>query len=159
MSSPWAPTLNGGLAAADAVCTTDATGAGLPGTYKALLATVGATAISRFNTSAGQLPWARPDQTLMTATPGALAGALVYLDASPHSNAVNTQFFGQVFLWTGAPNLITVGTALTTCNSWNAPSGTASIGLAGYSRISDWFGATSGVACNTANVRHVCLQE
>ncbi|MBL0213027.1 MAG: hypothetical protein IPQ07_04025 [Myxococcales bacterium] len=159
VSSPWAPTTNGGLAAADAVCTTDATAAGLPGTYKALLASVGATAISRFNTAGGQLPWARPDQTLMTVTPGALAGALTYLEASPHSNAANTQFFGQVFLWTGAPDLVTAGTATTTCNSWNDPSGTARIGLAGYSRIADWFGATSGVNCNTASVRHVCLQE
>ena len=159
VSSPWTPTVNGGLAAADAVCTADAAAAVLPGTYKALLASVGATAISRFNTGAGRPPWARPDETLMATTAMALITPLTYLDASPNSNAANSVWFGQAFMWTGAPDLVTAGTAASTCNDWNDPNGTARIGLAGYSRVADWFGATSGVPCTTPNVRHVCLQE
>src|SRR6185503_6460035 len=49
----------GGLAAADAHCASDAATAALPGTYKALLAVAGASALSRFND--GAAPWYRPD--------------------------------------------------------------------------------------------------
>jgi len=52
----WPP--SGGLAGADASCTADATAAGLPGSFRALLATTTATAVSRFSDGT---PWVRPD--------------------------------------------------------------------------------------------------
>jgi hypothetical protein len=159
VSSNWSPPANGGLTSADGRCTTDAVAAGLPGTYKALLATSTASAISRFNTAAGTPPWARPDNTLVTNTANELAFALSYVLASPNSNAANDTWYGQSTIWTGAPDLINPGTALTTCNDWNDPAGTARVGVAGRSALADWRAASSGFPCTTGGLRLVCMQD
>ena len=61
-------TPSGGPSAADAICASEATAAGLPGTYLAALGTSTATAASRFDTSAGSAPWRRVDGAQLTAT-------------------------------------------------------------------------------------------
>ncbi len=52
-----------GLAAMDALCTTEATAAALPGTYRAAVATSTASVTSRFTLD--DRPWHRPDGTLV----------------------------------------------------------------------------------------------
>ncbi len=157
VSSGWTP--GGGIAAADGVCASDALAAGLAGSFRALLATPGNSAISRFDTSATALPWSRPDHTLMATKASDLAfSSLQYLNASPNSNAANTVWYGQVTIWTGASDLTTIGTAADTCNNWNDPNGGARFGIAGYSHIAEWFGASSGGACNSP-MRLVCLEQ
>ena len=55
-----------GIAAADALCTSEATAAGLPGTYRAFLATKQASAMSRFDL--GGAPWVRVDGVVLATT-------------------------------------------------------------------------------------------
>ena len=63
----------GGLAAADAVCQGDAVAAGLSGTYRAFLASSGASAGERFDPAG--LPWRRVDGVRITETAAELVGA------------------------------------------------------------------------------------
>ena len=72
-------TPGGGLAAADALCNSEASTASLPGTYRALLATTTASAASRFSTSGA--PWGRPDGVLLAPTAAALFRRRVGLGA------------------------------------------------------------------------------
>jgi len=154
-------TPGGGIGAADAMCASEASTAGLPGTYKALLATTTSSAIGRFNTANGSLPWARPDHTLVTATPQALTtAALTYLDAAPNTNAAGTTSFGNFGTWSGATSLTAVGTAASTCNDWMSTAGTAGAGgRAGDSRVATWFGFDTSNACNATHLKLVCLQQ
>ncbi|HEY5947857.1 MAG TPA: hypothetical protein VIV40_20295, partial [Kofleriaceae bacterium] len=160
-STNWTP--GGGLSAADAVCTADAQAAGLTSggrTYKALLATTTASAISRFNTAAGTLPWGRPDHTLVTASANTLAQAsTTFIDASPNGNAANTLWFGNVQVWSGASSLTALGTTASTCSNWALTSGTGTGGRAGSTRIQDWLAYDSSNACSSTTIRLICLQE
>jgi uncharacterized repeat protein (TIGR02543 family) len=157
-TTSWTP--SGGLAAADAVCQGDATAAGLSGTFKAVLATSTASAISRFNTSGS--PWGRRDYTLITPLASALAsGSLGYLDASPNGNAANTLWFpASVQFWIGAPNLTSNGSSSQTCDNWNPSAGsTGRTGSSGWTKVSDWLGGSSSLACTSTTTRLLCFQE
>ena len=159
VSSTWSP--GGGLAAADAQCASDATAAGLSGTYKALLATSTASAISRFNTAAGTLPWARPDGTLITTTAAAMAtAALTHVLASPNSNAANTVWYsGSPYTWTGADTL--TGLGMQTCADWtsNTAASVARAGFNGHTNISNWRGGYANIGCDQTGFALVCLQQ
>ena len=108
-------TIGIGLDAADAHCAIDATGAGLPGTYKALLATSGASAISRFDTSGA--PWIRPDHVLVAAHAADLATDtfLAPIDLSATGAAMV-----NYATWGGATSIGAVGSDDTTCVGWTA---------------------------------------
>jgi len=109
-----------GLAGADALCTSDAVAAGLPGgSYKALLATDAESAQSRFD-SAGPT-WVRPDGVPIVAQPGdlfglttdKLAGISLRADGSVSTSTV---------VWTGANNIDSTGFG-TNCSGWTSNSG------------------------------------
>jgi uncharacterized repeat protein (TIGR02543 family) len=159
VSSTWQP--GGGLASADAQCSTDATAAGLTGSYKALLATTTASAISRFSTGTGTLPWARLDNTLILPTAGALASTtLSYVDATPNSNAANNVWYsGNPYTWTGADNLHSVGTQ--TCANWtaNTSASVARAGWNGHTKVTEWRGGYANIGCDQTGFALVCLQE
>jgi hypothetical protein len=158
-NATWIP--GGGLSGADALCASEASTAGLSGTYKALLPTTTASAISRFTTGGTSLTWARPDHTLITATSAVLATAnLMYLDAAPNSNAANTTWLGNTGIWGGTVDLATVGTATTTCSNWtsNLSTSTGMTGKAGATHVKTWFQDTSN-ACNATHLHLVCLQQ
>ncbi len=146
----------GGLAAADAICSSEATSAGLPGTYKALLAGNGVTSASRFTTTGH--PWARVDGVALSPTAaGFFTGANWYsglnLSASGGLSVANTQ------VWGGATTPQAAGSAATTCADWSGgTNGTA--GISGKSIVTEAFGTmTRPCSLNAPAVRVYCLQE
>lgn len=146
--SPWS-----GLAAADALCASDATTAGLPGTFRALLATSGATALARFSTSS---PWARVDHAVVTPTAVALGTASLW-DAPINLQANGTTYHGNTGVWSGAPRVDVAGTAATTCNNWSSNSVLSVIGRAGETNAVEAFG---GLTVSCVSPMHVyCLQQ
>lgn len=120
---PW--TVSGGLAGADAACAADATAAQRTGTYRALLATTTASAISRF---ADGPPWVRADGIPLLPDRAAWETA-IDLDIAPVIDASGTSlFFGFLFLGTtGGPG--TVGT-IHTCGDWTDPAASTTACLA-----------------------------
>ena len=151
----WHPGL--GVASADALCQSDATTAGLPGTYKALLATNGASAASRF--SATGAPWVRADGIPLTALASGFFSASL-LNVSPNITATGAEYFANQSLWSGARTMTTPGTSDTTCGNWLSSTDTTqheSQGQAGDSDTSMFFGGVGGDC--TVSARLVCLQE
>ena len=151
---------NGGLAGADAICQSEATGAGLSGSYRALLATESATAISRFNT--GGAPWIRVgDRVRLTPTAAALGTpGLKVVDTVPNVNAAGTVRFGDTLLWTGAADPGTVALQGISCANWTSLANKGQGGRAGDTGVVDmWFGARvdQGTTCEQPR-RVICLQ-
>jgi len=144
----WDPT--SGIARADALCTAEATAAGKPGTFKALLATSQASGISRFDTSGA--PWVRVDglpllpsaQDFQAAVGFDLAPG-VRLDGSvvPH--------FGAIAF--GGANLGAVGPLGSTCGDWSSG---ASASVNGFS---PWDTLANFVSTGCTPVAVLCLQE
>ncbi|MCE9577268.1 MAG: hypothetical protein K8W52_29235 [Deltaproteobacteria bacterium] len=148
----WTP--GTGLAGADALCQQEATAANLPGTFRALLANVGTSALSRFDTSGA--PWVRPDGVQLAATADLSAAA--FLDAPPAIDATGSGSYGNSGWWTGASTLAAPGTASTTCNGWTSASDTATgtLGQLGNSHLYELVGQFPNTACNNA-MHLVCL--
>jgi hypothetical protein len=106
----WVP--GGGLASADALCSAEATAAGLPGTYRAWLETSTAGGLSRFDL-AGK-PWARPDGVLLTAKASDLIGT-TWL-ARPNQFADGTFPSNSNTYWGNTGNF----TSTTNCKNWTS---------------------------------------
>jgi hypothetical protein len=152
----WTP--GGGITSADATCQGLAATAGLGGTFKALLATTTASAISRFDTSGP--PWVRLDEVSLADPAANLAASRI--DAA--LNLTTTMFYvngGGAFdlAWTGAGSATALGTPTSTCSDWNdaSPSGT---GQAGFPVVigTPFFYWAPGAACSTPYGLY-CLQE
>jgi hypothetical protein len=111
-----------GLAGADAICEFEAQDAGLPGTFRALLADNGATAASRFNLAGG--PWYRVDGVALTSD-------LVTLRAPINLHADGVTELGLA--WTGAASPITPGDLGSTCNGWTSAAASGVTGTIGRS--------------------------
>jgi len=144
-----------GLVAADALCQSDADAAGLSGSFRALLATDGASAASRFDSTGA--PWARRDGTALASTASGLLSDAFWDSAVIETAAASqTSLFGYN-IWTGAASLTTAGTAATTCNNWSSTAGTSTSGRLSRTRVVSLLtDATS--SCSVA--RHVlCLEE
>jgi hypothetical protein len=155
-TSGWTP--SGGIAAADAKCQSDATDAGLAGSFRALLSTSTVAAVDRF---AMNTPWMRPD------------GVIVFIHASDLSTmtmaapitvaADGVTRIANAYVWSGstAPNAL--GTAATTCNNWTSRSSTdsATAGLVGSLRTLDgssvW--GLGPVGCDFRASMLYCLQQ
>jgi hypothetical protein len=104
----------GGIAGADMKCQGAATMAGLSGTFRALVASNTASAISRFDLAGSN--WVRMDGLPIAASPQQFA-------ATSWSAALNISaegYYEESFLsaWTGAATLGAAGTTATTCNNW-----------------------------------------
>ena len=157
----WVP--GGGLSSADSTCQAEASAAGLPGTYLALLPTSTASAISRFATGAGTLPWARLDNTLLAPTAAALASAsTTFLDASPNGNAANTQWWAAQPVWGGGVSTLTdVAMAADTCNDWTSSSSTITApgGEAGATSVQVLMRGFMINPCNNTQTHLICLQK
>jgi hypothetical protein len=149
----WTP--GGGIASADTACQSDATAAMLPGTYKALLADINASALSRFNLAG--FPWVRVDNVPILPTAVAWQSAS-FFDTGPNVTANESANFGNYSNWMGASSLTMNGTATSTCNGWTTTAGTAMRGVAGTTNLSQF--ATSGTSmCTFASATITCLQE
>jgi hypothetical protein len=126
------------LADLDAACTVAATGV-LPGTYKALVATIGNTAASRF--VADGRAFVRPDGVLVTAPGKSLFQSGDDLNA-PITVTATGAYVGNVSVQTGAQGPDVAGTADTTCNNWSDTGGPDhySYGVAGDPTWPAWWG-------------------
>lgn len=145
-----------GLAAADALCASEAASAGLAGTFRALLATSSASAISRFD--AGGAPWVRLDGMPLSATAAILAAGdaidtPVFIDVDGTAPAVGD------FLWTGG-GAVNVAHA-DTCNDWMSTAAGVMGGAGRTDDTQDWFGVALTARCEdyAAYSRVYCFQE
>jgi hypothetical protein len=147
---------DGGLAGADGLCQGEAAWASLTGTFKALLATSAASAMSRFSEGAD---WVRPDgipvwESAADARGGAtpLAPILVQADGTRSASE---------FAWAGAPS--TTDVAQFSCEDWSSALLTKNGSTATlYYVAEDWFGAGFSENCNRSadkDIRVICLQD
>ncbi|MBK9030190.1 MAG: InlB B-repeat-containing protein [Myxococcales bacterium] len=162
-SAAWLP--NGGLAGADVLCASEASAAGLTGSFRALLATTGASAASRFSTAGN--PWARVDDVVLAPTAagflgGAAAGPPTFWDAALNVTAARGYGFDRT--WAGAATVQTAGTG-TSCTGWSTVANTVfgAVGLAASTRTATAFAnyTTSGgiTTCDNAAHKIMCLQQ
>lgn len=146
----------GGLAAADSLCASEARAAGLTGSFKALLATDGASAASRFDLRGP--PWIRADGVAIVDKAADLARWNV--KAPIDVSAAGAYDFGGAWAWAGALTPGEPGTAASTCASWRSTAADA------YGR----FGAPTTINpnfpfgafdtyCNGGMYRVYCLEE
>lgn len=142
-----------GIAGADALCASDATTAGLTGTFKALIATTSATALSRFSTSG--TAWERVDGVRISTTAAGITGALLL---SAINVTAGGTYLSNAGAWTGAPNLTTVGTTTTTCSNWTVSTGATGIAGTAADSTSGAFGDTATSGCGSS-FRVYCLQQ
>jgi hypothetical protein len=147
------PSTAPGLAGADALCTTEATNFALPGTYKALLATSTASAISRFAVAA---QYVRPDGTLIATGAALAAGSALASGIWQRPNGVYLVSFSDV-AWTGAATPSVAGTTASTCSDFTSSTGSGTFGR-GTLADPTWWKDAGTSPCGQAH--HVyCLQE
>lgn len=146
----------GGLAAADALCAQEAGNAGLPGSFKALLAAGGASAASRFSLQGD--PWVRPDGVAIVDKAADLGVGRLIAPIDVSASAAY-DFGGGAWAWAGATSTATPGDAASTCASWTSTASDAwGRGAMPWS-ISPYYGfGTSTIPCNYS-LRVFCLQE
>jgi hypothetical protein len=130
VTSVWTPPSQG-LANADSRCQAEAFIGGLPGTYKALLATPGASAASRF--SAAGATWVRTDGVRLFATASGLAaGAAMEAPLNVTYAGVPVTPMASNGVWVGAPDFATPGSDATTCTNWSTTAGAAGTARANH---------------------------
>ena len=121
-----------GVAGLDGICTDKAAAAGLPGTFRALVATTMQTAASRF--SAAGAPWVRVDGVPIVAQAPDLFGPsgpqlVTTLEIDEHGTAL----YGPMII--GAPDVNTLGTAATTCDDYTDRTSDDRYLLTGYASL------------------------
>jgi hypothetical protein len=111
-----------GVAAADAVCASDAASVGLPGTFAALLPTAGASAISRFSLMGA--PWARLDGVLVADTAAQIVTSPgAHIDVVSDGTHAGPYDAANATGWIGADRIDTPSPAASTCADWTSTSG------------------------------------
>lgn len=137
-----------GLDGLDAVCTTEAAGAGLEGSFKAFVAADDASALSRFDT-AGE-PWVNMYGVPIASTAIALT-VQAHLDAPFNITATGEPVGG--YYWTGS----TLATQAPngTCGNWTGRSTSARRFETDHT--TDWFAGVTTSCTSTSRV--VCFQE
>jgi hypothetical protein len=143
-----------GIADADRACSIQATAAGLPGSFKGLLATSGAGAASRFNLTGA--PWFRPDGVQIVTTPRDIASVNILAPISVTADGL--QRMDNHAVWTGAIAPESIGSA--TCKDWTSrlAGESALTGTANRSDI-DWFNDSFPTPCSASYAHVYCLQE
>jgi hypothetical protein len=112
------------MAALDGHCQTEATAAGLGGTFLAALATKTASIQQRFTADAR--PWIRPDGTVVASTFAALFDA-THLTSYVNQHADGTYAVATEFVNGGGAGT-NVGTTSSTCNDWAGTNGAPTLG-------------------------------
>lgn len=141
-----------GIDAADQICTAEALAAGMPGTYKALLATTTTAAVARFPLAP---LYVRPDG-IAVGTGAQLAGG-EGLMSGIWQNAFGT-YGNNNPAWTGAATPSAVGTAGSTCNDWTSTASNSGIGGATTLADATWWSSFTNGSCTQA-FKVYCLQE
>jgi hypothetical protein len=144
-------TLGGGIAAADALCTSEAAAAGLPGEYMAMMATSTQSIRDRLGSLMG--PWRRPDDVVVAVAD--LANATQFR-APIHGTPTGALSVHTIWLGASGGNaLTTLGTQ--TCGDWTLTTGTGLEGTNDNVRINQLFGGNSRPCSSPARV--ICLQR
>ena len=144
------------VAGLDAACTQQASAAGLPGTYLALVATTTATAASRFSGSLGTQPWVRTDGVAITATASDLFADPPVRRAAMNIDAVEHPIFPVVII--GAYGLNAVADASSNCSDFADHSSTARVADAYPSEAGAQVFA-GGISQCDQNLGVYCLQQ
>jgi len=153
LSTAWNIAASPGLAGADALCQSEASAAGLSGTYRALLGTSTASAASRFSATGAN--WYRRDGIAVAATPtdllqGRILAPIAVTAAGVYINGITRTGMGGT---TPSPSV----TSTSTCSDWtNGTSATSSI-VGEASDVVRAFG-TGGSGCNFTWPVY-CLQQ
>jgi hypothetical protein len=145
-------TVGGGLAAADAQCQREAASAGLPGTFRALLSSPGATAAARVHVNLGAA-WVRVDGVPVNA-----GGTDAFFDASDMLaplNVTSSKRYMDANVFTGASGPNAPGDVAQTCNNW-AAGASATVGRASY--MPSWFATGAPSPCATVPADIYCFQ-
>jgi hypothetical protein len=147
---------DGGLAGADSLCSAEARAAGLLGSFKALLATEGVSAASRFNLRGP--PWVRRDGVPIVEQASDLGrGNLI---APIDVSASGAYDFSGTFAWAGALTPADAGTAESTCASWTSRAENVWSRAGRPTSINPYLGfGTFSVWCSFGPYRVYCLQE
>jgi len=146
----------GGIGDADARCATDAAAAALPGTYKALLATTGATAASRFTLAS---LYVRPDGTPIAA--GSTIAVAGLLDSGIWQRA-DSSYVGSSgdLVYTGAQTPSALGTLTSTCSNWTSTvTPGAVIGADTFADPTWWNLSSANPPSCAQTIAVYCLQE
>jgi hypothetical protein len=140
-----------GLASADAICTSEAAAASLPGTYRAFLATTQASAMSRFDV--GGAPWVRVDGVVLAATASDFAAGNWL---APLNVTARSAYIGNFAVWVGAPGPSALG--ISNCNDWKPtdPSTQAATTTIAYWGSTSWW---IEQPCDWLYGRVYCLQQ
>jgi hypothetical protein len=139
---------SGGIAAADALCASEAAGASLPGTYKAFMSTTTTPAASRFDLSGPT--WVRTDGVPVMESAADLATWTWVTSVDRRSD----RSVSQGAAWTGN---LTGNTLAQTCNDWSTTSSTV-FGILHVNTESANQQTTFQNGCAT-NANLICLQE
>lgn len=131
-----------GVSAADALCNAEAAGAGLAGTFSALLATTTAPASARFPSAA---TWMRPDGVSLNA----VGSDMFQAGPSATINVTARGSYGAITgVLTGAEAATALAQSSQNCVDWT-DSSTLAYGSAGVSTsVSGWFSNSGIDACN-----------
>lgn len=148
-------TNGGGIASADMHCQTMGE-AIKPGTYKAFLATIDASAASRFTDLT--TPWVDIDGTLHAATGAAFMSDGTLL--APLARDQDGDYLAKTQrVWTGAATVTAVGTVGSTCDNWSDSAGTVATTHNAHTRA-NWFSTLGeGLQCGTLNKAIYCLEQ
>ena len=150
--------LAGGGISPDSFCQIEADGAGLPGSYLAMLATTSGSAASRFDTNPALGPWVRVDGVPITDQPGDLFTAELW-NAPINLTANGQTYVGAALFWNGANSGTMPGNDGSTCSNWTSADAAAD-GAVGYVAFSSrswvWFGLQQ--SCDVGR-KLICLQQ
>ncbi len=144
-----------GLVGLDAQCNSEASLAGLAGTFKAAVATSAASAASRFDTTGAR--WVRTDGVPLSATAAALFSE--GLQAPLNVSADGAQYFNYYSIFMGAAGISAAGTAESTCRDWGSRSAGHSALAGDVTNGSDWFNPLGPSTACDSRAGIYCLQE
>jgi hypothetical protein len=145
-----------GIAGADSLCASDALVAGLPGTFKALLATSTASAASRVTIAP---LYVRPDGIPIASGTTIAAGSVLDSGIWQRADGSYVPATGDL-TYTGAATPSSVGTATTTCSDWTSAATPGAIIGADTFADSSWWNLPSQnpVSCGQT-IAVYCLQQ
>jgi hypothetical protein len=107
-----------GVAAMDELCQSDARGAGLTGTFAALVATTSTAAVARFDLMGPR--WVRPDGTPIVETAQGLRELNFTSAVDQYANGGRIAAWLDDVVMVGSSLPDRPGTAASTCNDWTA---------------------------------------
>jgi hypothetical protein len=144
-----AVTIGSGVSAFDTACVNDATGAGLTGTFVAVVASETESALHHVAPGGVTRPWVRVDGVEVTSD-------FITFEA-PLNVTATGQHVSYVTTLSGAPSAMQTG-ASTSCTSWTSASNatTTPVGKAERSTSEAWF--SGSVPCNSASSRVQCAE-